>query len=289
MENIEITKEICFPLSETSTREEVANHICDELKLKDEVKNILINEYITGDILPVLSKDELLSLNIKLGPAKKISRYIERNKNEFKEKNIEIKIYANSSEKEIKDFFEKYIDFKGELNSFDGKKLFELTEEEMKKLGLKYGQIKRLIKYISYFKTLKQPIEEIKKISKKSSVEEVSKFLKLRFHFSQETIDKLDLDGETLFDLTDDEIDNIEGITPEQKADLKEFINGGLIEKEIKLRGKIKKNSNEKTVDIPPIIDAENDDKNAKLIRESDKRDFDIPMKDRGKCGCFIV
>ena len=41
MENIEITKEICFPLSETSTREEVANHICDELKLKDEVKNIL--------------------------------------------------------------------------------------------------------------------------------------------------------------------------------------------------------------------------------------------------------
>jgi hypothetical protein len=46
----------------------------------------------------------------------------------------------------------------------------------MKKLGLKYGQIKRLIKYISYFKTLKQPIEEIKQISKKSCLEEVSSF-----------------------------------------------------------------------------------------------------------------
>jgi hypothetical protein len=116
------------------------------------------------------------------------------------------------------------------------------------------------------------------------------KFLKLRFHFSQETIDKLDLDGETLFDLTDDEIDNIEGITPEQKADLKEFINGGLIEKEIKLRGKVKKNnSNEKTINIPDVVDSENDDKNAEVIRESNKRDFDIPGKEMGKCGCFIV
>ena len=221
MENIEITREKSFPISEESTKEEVANFICKELKLKDEVKYILINEYITGDVLPSLTKDDLLSFNIKLGPAKKISKFIELNKKEFREKKTKIKIYKNSNEEEIKKFFEKCLDFKGELNSLDGKKLFELNEEEMKKLGLKYGQRKRLIKYISYFKTLKPPIEEI---SIKSSVEEVSNFLKDRFKFSQKIIDQLELDGETLFELSDDEIDNIQDISQEQKIELKKFI-----------------------------------------------------------------
>ena len=65
-----------FPLSEESTKEEIALYICNELRLKDEIKNIFINEYITGDVLPLLTIYDLLSLNLKFGPAKKIIKFI---------------------------------------------------------------------------------------------------------------------------------------------------------------------------------------------------------------------
>ena len=140
--------DINFTLNESSTKEEVGDFITN-LGLKEEVKNIIINEYITGDVLPLLTVDELKSLGLKVGPAKKIIKQIENNKSKFKEKEIEIKIYPSSSKEEIVEFFEKYLEFKGDLNSMDGKGLLEIKdEEEMKKLGLKYGQRKRLINFI---------------------------------------------------------------------------------------------------------------------------------------------
>ena len=238
MEDIDLKPET-FLLSEDSTKEEVADYIYNELIQKEEVKNIFINEYITGDVLPLLTKEELLSLNIKLGPSKKISKFIEDNKSNFRERKINIKLYSNSSEEEIKNFMKKYLEFEGHLNNLDGKRLLQLNEEGMKKLGLKYGQRKRLIKYINHFNTLKSPAEEIKdiSISKKSKEKEVSEFLKLKLNFSEECIKELGLDGETLFDLTDDEIDNIKGAGQEQKEKLKLFIKGVILktnQKEIK-------------------------------------------------------
>ena len=43
-----------FPLSELSTKEEVADFLCTKLNLKNEVKDILLNDYISGDILPII-------------------------------------------------------------------------------------------------------------------------------------------------------------------------------------------------------------------------------------------
>ena len=214
-----------FPLSEESTKEEVAVYICNELKLKDEIKYIFINEYITGDVLPLLTIYDLLSLNLNFGPAKKIIKFIEENKTKFKEKKITMILDINSSKRQIKDFLEIYIDFKGEINDLDSEKLFELSKESMKNFGLKFGQRKRLIKYINYFKALNSKFEKEEEIliTRNSSEEEVSKFLKLKFHFSQTIIDELGLDGETLFDLQDDEIDEFD-ITLEQKQQLKQFI-----------------------------------------------------------------
>ena len=120
---------------------------------------------------------------------------------------------------------EKCLDFKGELNSLDGKGLLELNNEGMKALGLKFGQIKKLIKYINYFKTLKPPVTEEISISRSSSEEEVSKFLKMRLKFSQESIDKLGgIDGETFYDLKENEIDNLNEISQEEKESLKNFL-----------------------------------------------------------------
>ena len=212
-----------FPLSESSTKEEVAEYFYTILEKKEEIKNLILSEYLTGDILPLTTKEELKAIGFKIGPAIRITKEVSKNLDKFKEIKIDIELYPNSSSEEVKNFFEKKIDFKGELNSLDGSKLLELNEETMKTMGLKYGQRKRLIKYIEYFKTLKPPEEEIS-ISRKSSSEEVSKFLKLSLKFSQNIIDDLGLDGESLFDLEDHEIDDITDITPEQKENLKAFI-----------------------------------------------------------------
>ena len=211
-------------LSESSTKEEVGEYFF-RLIQKEDVKNILINEYISGDVLISLSLDEIKSLGIKFGPARRIFKFIEENRDKFKEKEINEKLYANSNQEEVKEFFEKCLDFKGELNSLDGKGLLELNNEGMKALGLKFGQIKKLIKYINYFKTLKPPVIEEISISRSSSEEEVTKFLKMRLKFSQESIDKLGgIDGETFYDLKENEIDNLNEISQEEKESLKNFL-----------------------------------------------------------------
>ena len=213
-----------FPLSESSTKEEVANYLLTSADLKEEVKTKLIDEYITGDILTTLTKNDLAGLGIPLGPRSRIVKIIDQNKDKIKEKEITEKIYPNSSKEEVKAFFEKSIDFKGELNSLDGKGLLELNETGMQSLGLKFGQRRRLIKYIDFFKTLKPPEEKPLSISRKSSKDEISNFLKLRLKFSQDSIQNIDIDAESLFDLKDEEIDELNEITSEEKEKLKQFL-----------------------------------------------------------------
>ena len=220
-----------LPISELSTKEEVANYLSTELNLKDDMKHIILNEYITGDILPQLSEEDVAGLGFKLGPKKRINKFIAENKDKFKEKEITEKIMENSNKEEVKNFFEKCIEFTGELSNLDGKGLLELDEERMKSLGLKFGQRKRLIKYIEYFKTLKPPPDEEDKepiISRKSTEEEVSKFLKMKLKFSQDSIDSIELDGASLFELQEKEIDELEQITTEEKENLKKFLRGEL-------------------------------------------------------------
>mgnify|MGYP002626049372 CR=1 FL=1 len=217
-----------FTLSESSTKEEVQEYLCNSLNLKDDAKNLILGEYLSGDVLHLLTLDELTSIGFKLGPAKKIDKLLGENKEKLKEKEINVKIFSNSNYEEIKNFFEKYIDFKGELNPMIGKDLLELNEEGMKKIGLKYGQRKRLLKYIKYFKTLQPKVEESDEeisISRTSNEEDVSKFLKLKMKFSQEAIKNLELDGESFFDLKDEEINKITELSSEEKERLKKLLN----------------------------------------------------------------
>ena len=223
-----------FPLSELSTKEEVAEYLTTKCKLKEDIKKILLTEYITGDIISSLTVDDFKSIGIKLGPAKKIIKPIEENKSSFKPKEIKEKITSKSTAEEVKSFFERCLEFKEDLNSLDGKGLLNMTEEDMKKIGLKLGQRKRLINYIEYFKTLKEENTEEENIviSRESSEEEVSKFLKMRLKFSTDSINNMELDGESLFDLKEEEIDQIKEITTEEKENLKKFLKGELDKKE---------------------------------------------------------
>ena len=213
-------------ISEQSTKEEVADFFIKHFKITEDNKNTLLKEDISGDVLYDI---DFKSLGVKLGPLKKIQKFLNENKEKFKEIEIKEKITAISKPEEVKNFFENCLNFQKELNNFDGKGLIQLDEEGMKKLGLNLGQTKKLVKYIEYFKTLKveePPVggEEDIIINKESSGEDVAKFLKMRLKFSQDSINSLDLDGESLFMLEETEIDDLAELTDEERNNLKKYL-----------------------------------------------------------------
>ena len=100
--------------------------------------------------------------------------------------------------------------------------LLKLNDEDMKKLGMKLGQRKRITKYINHF-TKKIDKDIYSGISKDSSKSEVEKFLKEKLNISDKTIEYLELDGETLFLVEPDDIEGCD-IPNSEKESLCKFI-----------------------------------------------------------------
>ena len=241
-------------ISSNSTCEEVAEALFKIFRLIDKDKDFkekLIGQGISGDILYNLL-DFIDSLDLKLGHNKKLKKYLEKNKEKFKPKEIDENI-SIKNEEEIKTFFEKFIGFKGNLEGIKGEnELKQLKEEDMKKLGLNLGQRIKLFRYISYFNSLKDKKEKeiIITITKESSDEDTLIYLKNELNISEKSIDNLGLDTETLFDLTEDDINkslNKNEIQPEEYEILKKFIN----KKDEKLKQeslRIRENSSEEEI-----------------------------------------
>ena len=219
-----------------SSKEDVGLYLVKTLNLKEEIKDIIIKEDISGDILFELTDDDYKLIGIKTVPMRKIKGLLEKIKDKFGEKNYTevISIYSDSNE--VSEFFKKSLNFNGDLNNLDGKGLLELTDETIKNLGLNLGQRKKLMKYISYFKTLKiEPPKELT-ISKESSPEEVVNYLKKKLKFSDEGIKSIKEDlevegGDSLAFLEDSDIDNC-NLTEEEKLNLKNLVNDLKKEKE---------------------------------------------------------
>ena len=211
-------------ISTNSTKNEIAEYFFKEFKISEEAKNNLIKEDISGDTLLDVKDATFKLLGIKTGPLVKIKKFIKANEEKLKNKEIEEKLTIKSNPDDVKGFFEKSLNFKGELNNLDGKGLIELDEEAMKKLGLNIGQQIKLVKFINYFKTLKveeEPTDENISIGPDSSDEEVTKFLRLKSKLSQESIDALGLDAQSLFLLEETDINDMEEINEEEKERLK--------------------------------------------------------------------
>ena len=158
-------------------------------------------------------------------------------KNNFFEKSIQKNIETFSSNKEIKKFCSNYLNFKNEIN-IDANQLFNLSKDDMKKIGLNLGQRIKLLYYIE------KPKEIEININERSSKEEVASFLKQELNFSDNSINELELDGENIFSSLEikeiEESQYFEVLTQEKK------------EKLINLRGKIRhgnKNNNFKKED----------------------------------------
>ena len=144
-------------ISADSTCEEVAEDLSINCKLKEDDKNKFIKEGISGDILYMLDNNNIKNdLKMKIGPEKRITKYLEENKDKFKPKEIKENIPIKKEE-EIKTFFEKFIGFKGNLDTIkEENDLKQLKKEDMEKLGLNLGQRIKLARYIDYFNSLKE-------------------------------------------------------------------------------------------------------------------------------------
>ncbi len=183
-------------ISINSSKIDVANFFKNKFKLSDESMNKIINEDISGEILKYLEKADFDLLGIKVGPRKKIENYLKQNEDKFIPKQIEPKINSHSSFEEVKKFFEEYLLFQKNFNKIDGNELFNLTNEEIEKMGFNLGQKKKLINYIQYVKKIEKKTDI--KITKESNEEEVNLFLKEQLNFSDNVISELALDGQSL-------------------------------------------------------------------------------------------
>ena len=222
-----------------STKEEVADYFIKHFNLPSVNRDILIKEDISGDALPQLSqltqKDFIEILSSKEAKAKgvtlaKLKNYLKKNIDKFKEKDIKEIITIASQPEEVKNFFDKCLNFQKDLNGLNGKALIELDEEKMKQLGLNLGQRFKLMKYINHFKSLSIDSQKTGKfeITNDSSVEEVANFLKTRLKFSTDSIDSLGFDGETFLQLKIEEIDNYNTLNEEERENLKKYLSGEL-------------------------------------------------------------
>ena len=162
-------------ITSSSSKEDISSFFSNKFKVSQEVQTNLIKEDISGDILLDLQDNDLKKLGLKIGPIKKVRKYLNENKDNFPEIKIEEKINESSSVEEVKTFFENCINFKLE-SELDGMLLLELSDEDISKLGLNIGQKKRLIKYINFFKSNKpENKEDIDKKEEKSDEKEEEK------------------------------------------------------------------------------------------------------------------
>ena len=217
-------------LTGNSTPEEVVEFFILNFNLKKNDLIEFIKEDISGDVLPLLNKQDLKELGLKLGHWKKIDKFITDNKgnllkNQNEIKINEIEINSDSDINNIKTFFEKYLNFKINKDNFDidGKKLFSMNEQDMKNLGLTLGKRKKLNKYIEYIlKKIKDNYNPV--ITEKSTSNEIATFLKNKFNMPEKIIEEMALDGESLTLLKEEDIDEIEEMPEEIKNEFKNYI-----------------------------------------------------------------
>ena len=208
-----------------STKEEIAEYLGIKFKISENTKKRILEEDINGEILFSLEDNELKLLEMKAGQIMKVKKFISENKEKFNNININEKITDSSNTEEVKAFFDKNFNYKGDLKGLNGKGLLELSENEIKNFGFTLGKRKKLIKYINFFKKeqTNKSTSEIQ-LSKDSSQEEVTQYLKEKLQFSDKSIGELELDGEGLFLIEKEEDIDLFDIEEEEKEKLKELL-----------------------------------------------------------------
>ena len=157
------------------------------------------------------------------------------------EEEQDIKITEESSEDDVKKFLEIKLKFSkksAESLGLDGQGLLSSKEEEINnEENLTKEEKENLINYLienNYLKPepkpqpqpepVKVPEEKVIKITKESSKEEVTEYLKEVCKITEKNIKLLNLDGKTIFKLTKAKIEQYKDLSKEEKETLLKFL-----------------------------------------------------------------
>ena len=135
-------------LSSKSRKEEVAQFLITELKFSDNIKEKIVNQDISGDILLDLKDKDFKILGLNKNQIQNVRDYLSDNYENFININIDIKINENSTIEDVEEFLKKCIGFNEKIKNLDGKQFLNLTKDNISKFGLNIGQTKRLEKYL---------------------------------------------------------------------------------------------------------------------------------------------
>ena len=224
--DIKITKE--------STEEEVAKFLKVKLGFSDKAIEALV---LDGDGLLSLKEEEIKNEeNLTQEEKDKLISFLNA-----QEEEQDIKITEESSEDDVKKFLEIKLKFSkksAESLGLDGQGLLSSKEEEINnEENLTKEEKENLINYLienNYLKPepkpqpqpepVKVPEEKVIKITKESSKEEVTEYLKEVCKITEKNIKLLNLDGKTIFKLTKAKIEKYKDLSKEEKETLLKFL-----------------------------------------------------------------
>ena len=248
-------KTISEKITSKSSKEEVANFFGRCLNYKGELN-------LDGKSLIELNEEKIEKLGLNMGQKKRIIKYIKYFRTlKIEEPEItEIILTRESSEEEVAKYLKKKLNFKDDAIdalALDGDSLFSLEEKDIDDADeLKQEEKDKLKKLIKDLKSEGTQEETEIILTRESSEEEVTKYLKKKLNFRDDAIDALALDGDSLFSLEEKDIDDVDELRPEEKDNLKKLLN------DLKQNNLKENNLKENTQEDNKIIDQRKTDKN---------------------------
>ena len=193
-------------INKYSTVDEIMNFLKQILQ-NDGIVQKFKNEKIKGNELFYLTDndyDNVFKIKVKKKKLKSILDEIEKNIKNIKD--YEEKIYINS-------------------NDINGKKLNSLKENDLIELGLKIGERRKILNYISSME-FKNNENNANNISKNSTTEEICSFLKNKFNVSDDILEDFrsnDINGNAFFELNLETIGEF-NLTEDEKKEIIDYI-----------------------------------------------------------------
>ena len=212
----ELKRKLNLTVNENSSQEEVAEFL--KIKLKVSKEFIQKNDF-DGSSLLLLEHSDILELeDLTQEQKEKLIKIVDELKQKQNKKEQEQIITFESSKEEVSKFLKEKLEFNDKLIKkldLDGEILFLLDENDIKEMEdipkEKRMSLINILNKINY------------KINKESEKEEVSEFLKINLQFDNNSINNIGLDGEELFQLKEEDIDNMK-IKEKEKEKLKKYL-----------------------------------------------------------------
>ena len=230
-------------LNKDSTIDEVSTFLKPIVK-KEDIISRFKSENIKGNELFFLSKEDFDSLGVKFS-TKLLNKLKEIENSQSDIKCFNENISGQSTKEQINTFLKTEIKLSEEIlekmKEINGEKFIKFKEVDLKNLGMKLGERKKILKYLETIATTETK-KEIN-VTHKSSSEEVKLFLKIKYNLDLDT----ELSGEEFFKITQEDFEDLEINDQNIQKQILDYI------KEYKLKEKNK-------VYVTPTPDSEDKD-----------------------------